>query len=86
MNAAPGIIAASGVVTFLANFKEQGGYPVKQAPAIMVGTILLMILASFASKTPLAEPVKWLAILMLITAVIRWVPALSNPAPTSKKR
>lgn len=80
-NSAAGYLVAAGLVTFLGNFKQQGGYP-SNTPKVFLGTSVLAVGAAFASKTPIAEPVRWLAIITLMVAVIKWVPVLSN----SKKR
>lgn len=73
---AQGIVIAAGTVSFFGNMKEQGTVPSNTIP-IVFGTTMLAIGAGLVSG-PLSEPVKWLAVLMLLTALIRYVPSFSK--------
>lgn len=74
---AEGIIIASGTVAFVGSMKKAGRVPDNTVP-IIFGTSVLAVLASLTRNSPIAEPVKWLAILMLLSAVIRYVPAFNT--------
>ena len=79
---ATGLVLGSGVIAFAGNFKQAGGWP-SNGVNIIVGTTALAILASIADNSVLAEPAKWLAILMLLSVLIRYVPKFTQK--TAKK-
>jgi hypothetical protein len=79
-----GIIVLAGTVSYAGNVKESGTPFPSNSPKIVVGTALLAIGAGLVSGA-FVEPVKWLAILMLITALVRYVPSFSTTPKKGKK-
>lgn len=76
MNASGTYLAAGGL-TFIGSFKEANGWP-SNGYAVIAGTTALTFLASLTDGTPAGKAVKWLGILMLLTAAIRYIPVLTN--------
>lgn len=74
---ATGIVLAAGTVSFLGNMKQAGAFP-PNGVRVITATIILTILASIADNSVLAKPAKWLAILMLLSALLAYVPYFSN--------
>lgn len=74
---AEGLVIAAGTVAFFGSMKEAGGIP-DNTPRIAVGTIILAIGAAFVGSGELSGPVKALAWLMLLAAIVRYVPKFSK--------
>jgi hypothetical protein len=72
---AEGMILAAGGLAFAGSFKESGGFP-ENGYAIMGGTVGLVFLAATVKNSAIATPVKWLAILMLLGAAMRYLPVI----------
>lgn len=71
-----GIVLGAGSIAFLGSMKEAGGLP-PNGIRIIFSTTILAVVASIAADGPLREPVKMLAWLMVIAALIRYVPKFS---------
>jgi len=70
---AEGPIIATGAVAIAAGYAREGGWPAKGTTAL-VSTALLVVFASFTSRTKAAPLVAALAWLMLIAALLSAVP------------
>lgn len=76
---APGIVASAGGLALTGSFIKAKGFP-PNGYAIIVGTLALVFLTSVVGdSSPISKPVKALAGLMLLAAVIRYVPGFSKP-------
>lgn len=84
MATAGGLVLGAGGVAFLGSFKEAGGFP-SNGYAIIAGTTALTFLASVTDKGPLSGPVKALAALMLLVAILRYVPGLRKSTSLKMK-
>lgn len=74
---AEGLVLGAGGLAFVGSFKEAGGFP-SNGYAVISATAVLAFLASTSKGSPIEGPVKALAGLMLLAAVLRYVPGLSN--------
>lgn len=75
---APGIIASAGGLALAGSFVKAKGFP-SNGYAIVVGTLGLAFFASMVGdNSPITKPVRALAWLMLLAAVIRYVPGFSK--------
>ena len=77
MATADALILGAGAVSFFGNMKERGGFPSNAFP-IIGGTIGLAVLSSFTNGTLIYPAVKALAALILLVAIIRYIPGLTN--------
>lgn len=86
MNASGTYLAAGGLA-FVGSFKEAGGWP-SNGYAVVAGTTALTFLASLTEDTAMGPAVKALGILMLLAALYRYIPGLTNQtkAKTSKTK
>lgn len=70
---AEGPVVATGAIAIAAGYAREGRWP-KKGTAALVATALLLVLASFMSRTKAAPIVAALAWLMLIVALLTAVP------------
>ena len=82
MPKAESLIMGAGGVAFLGSFKQADGFP-SNGYAIIAGTTALVFLASTTRGSALEKPVHAAAALMLLVALIRYVPGLRT---TKKER
>jgi hypothetical protein len=68
-----GVVIGAGTIAFVGSMREAQAFP-PNGVRIIVSTGLLAIAASIAGNGPLRQPVTLLAWLMVITALIRYVP------------
>jgi hypothetical protein len=80
---AEGIVLGAGGLAFVGSFKEAGGFP-SNGYAVISGTAVLAFLAATVKGGALEGPVKALAGLMLLAALMRYVPTLTNTARKKK--
>lgn len=85
MASAEGMVMASGALAFAGSFKEAGGFP-SNGYSVIAGTAMLTFLASLTRNSPISQPVKALAVLMLLAAAIRYIPGLAKTSNTRGKR
>lgn len=74
---AAGLTIIAGVLAFFGNMKIDKGFP-KAGVRIVAATILLAIIMSLFDKGRLSPVARGLAGLMVLAAVIKYVPVLSN--------
>jgi len=74
---AEGLILGAGGLAFVGSFKEAGGFP-SNGYAVVSGTAALAFLAATVKGGSIEGPVKALAGLMLLAAMLRYVPTLTN--------
>lgn len=77
MNGAEGMLIAAGGLALAGNAVEAKTFP-SNGVNIIAATIALVLIASMASRTALAGPVKALAALMLLVSVYLYVPAFTK--------
>lgn len=80
-----GKILLAGGLAFTGSFLEAGGFP-DNGYAIVGGTVGLSFVVSLASQTPLKPAVNAFAILVLLVAVMAYVPKLTTKRPNRKKK
>lgn len=81
---AEGLVLGAGGLTFVASFKEASGFP-SNGYAVIAGTTVLAFLASTVKGSALEGPVKALAGLLLLSALLRYVPTLTATPKGGKK-
>lgn len=79
-----GLVIAAGTTAFIGNWKKEDGFP-ETGYTIIAATIALVFIASFTSGTAFEKPAKAAAGLMLLTAVIKYVPGLMTTKSKGKK-
>lgn len=83
---ADSMILAAGGVALAGNFKIEGGFPTT-GYTIVGATVALTFLASTVKGSALESPVKAAAGLMLLVALIRYIPGLATtPLATTKTK
>lgn len=83
MPKAESMVLGAGGIAFLGSFKEASGFP-SNGYAVIAGTTALVFLAVTTRGTALEGPAKAMAGLMLLVALIRYVPGLRGQMKTKK--
>ena len=77
INTGSGLVMVAGTIAFLGSMKEAGGFPPNGA-RIVFATMVLTVVVSVFDNGALTQPVKWLGVLMVLAALIRYVPKFSK--------
>ena len=80
-----GMVLLAGGLAFTGSFIKSGGFP-ENGYAIIGGTVGLSFVVSLASETPLKPAVKAFTILVLLVAMITYIPGLSAKSTKRKKK
>jgi uncharacterized membrane protein YphA (DoxX/SURF4 family) len=83
MNAV-GVFSLAGGLAYVGNVKEQKSAFPSNTPRIIIGTALLAFGASLVTGR-WTKPVTWVAVLMLISVAVRYVPSFSTTTPVKVK-
>lgn len=74
---AAGLVIIAGSIAFLGNMKLDKSFP-KDAFRIIASTLILAVIISFFDNGKLSTPTRWLGYLMVLSALIRYVPAFNT--------
>lgn len=79
-----GMVLLAGGLAFTGSFIKAGGFP-ENGYAIVAGTAGLAFVVALASQTPLKPAVRAFTILVLLVAIMTYIPGLTKPAKRKKK-
>jgi hypothetical protein len=77
LSSGAGLAGLAGTIAFLGSMKEAKSFP-PNGVRIIFATLMLVVVVSLFDRGPLASPIKALGMLMVLGALIRYVPKLSK--------